>query len=79
MQRAGFIHRDTSDIKRAENIQEIYREALLFIQAMTINNITERINKSDVATVTHKDDALLRLPCMAEPADLILHSCAASV
>lgn len=78
MQRASFIHRGTSDIKEAENIQEIYREALLFIQAITINNITERINKSDVATVTHKDDAL-RLPCMAEPADLILHGCASSV
>ena len=79
MQRASFIHRGTSDIKKAENIQEIYREALLFIQAITINNITEKINKSDVATVTHKDDALLRLPCMAEPADLILHGCASSV
>lgn len=64
---------------KAENIQEVYREALLFIQAITINNITEIINKSDVATVTHKDDALLHLPCTAKPADLILHGCASSV
>lgn len=63
----------------------VEQEAPLFTHTITINNISERINKSDVekkkkkALETHKDDALLCSPPTADLADLILCSCTSSV